>query len=639
MRSFSRSHPSLASVSRETALALLALLLVACPRTATPPARGTSATAPSAALPPTAAPLPSADVPEQPTPDAAAGQQIDWLARAWPEAPISETRAREWLVQLEAQPAELRRSALFAILRRAPSSVLSQAWAQLLPAERTLGLRALAGRPRSQPPTDVLALISPEQARADAIEFATLLSRFRLPSPEHTQRHYNPAAANENERLAAARWLTAPNIPLPPVELLQALPASSIAPLARTFAARSDTPAAYWTTLVDLTVQRTRAAPRLWANAWRAVRDAIPESAHEVRAHLQTVLRTNAFVPGLTGLAGANLRCENAAVIDRATGWPEVTRLCADAAERWVSLAAQADVLGSRSDRPAERVAALQQLLASTPTHTQVTIAVARAATQLPPSQALPLLRRLSTERDPGVLATLLEGLEAHPAAARALSEAVRTALLQAPFTLPEGPSLEARVNALKLAHTLGTPELLRAQATQSSLRAYRLALEPDTVLEEPSVPLAPSAPSRVRVRFETELGPFELELRPDRAPQAVALLTEAVRLHRYDGLTMHRAVPGFVVQGGDPRGDGFGGTERVLRSELSLEPFTRGAVGVPLAGLDTGGMQLFVVLADAPHLDGRYPWIGRVSLGLEVLEALLPGDRIVRAELLEAPL
>ena len=87
--------------------------------------------------------------------------------------------------------------------------------------------------------------------------------------------------------------------------------------------------------------------------------------------------------------------------------------------------------------------------------------------------------------------------------------------------------------------------------------------------------------------------------------------------------------VPGFVVQGGDPHGDGYGGTETTVSTELSLSDFSTGSVGIPLAGLDTGGQQLFIVLADAPHLDGRYPWVGRVVRGMEVVEGLLVGDVI----------
>jgi cyclophilin family peptidyl-prolyl cis-trans isomerase len=116
----------------------------------------------------------------------------------------------------------------------------------------------------------------------------------------------------------------------------------------------------------------------------------------------------------------------------------------------------------------------------------------------------------------------------------------------------------------------------------------------------------------------------------------AVQAVTSAARAHRYDGLIFHRVVPGFVVQGLDPRGDGYGGTDSPVVTELSNRRFDRGTIGIPLAGLDTGGIQLFFVTADAPHLDGRYPWVGTVVRGAELLDGILPYDRIIRAEVVE---
>lgn len=99
-----------------------------------------------------------------------------------------------------------------------------------------------------------------------------------------------------------------------------------------------------------------------------------------------------------------------------------------------------------------------------------------------------------------------------------------------------------------------------------------------------------------------------------------------------FDGLTFHRVVPNFVVQGGDPRGDGWGGPGWSLRDELSLAPFLPGVVGLALAGPDTAGSQLFVTLTRQPHLDGRYPVLGRLTSGMDVAKRLRRGDRILRA-------
>lgn len=102
-----------------------------------------------------------------------------------------------------------------------------------------------------------------------------------------------------------------------------------------------------------------------------------------------------------------------------------------------------------------------------------------------------------------------------------------------------------------------------------------------------------------------------------------------------YDGLTFHRVVPGFVIQGGDPRGDGYGGPGFLVPCEWSQQKYERGVVGMALAGKDTGGSQFFVAQAREPRLDARYTILGRVTEGLEVLDEVLPHDRIVGVEIL----
>ena len=91
--------------------------------------------------------------------------------------------------------------------------------------------------------------------------------------------------------------------------------------------------------------------------------------------------------------------------------------------------------------------------------------------------------------------------------------------------------------------------------------------------------------------------------------------------------------MPGFVVQGGDPQGTGWGGPGFTLPSEPSDAPFTRGAVGIADAGKDSGGSQFFLMHTRAPHLEGRYTRVGELRRGFEALDALQVGDRILRAE------
>jgi cyclophilin family peptidyl-prolyl cis-trans isomerase len=133
-----------------------------------------------------------------------------------------------------------------------------------------------------------------------------------------------------------------------------------------------------------------------------------------------------------------------------------------------------------------------------------------------------------------------------------------------------------------------------------------------------------------------TGAGDFVIDLRGARAPINRANLLDLVGRGFYEGLSFHRVVPGFVVQGGDPRGDGYGGPGYLVPCEWSNHRYERGTVGMPLAGKDTGGSQLFITQAPQPHLDARYTVLGKVVSGMEVVDSILPGDRIEKIELLE---
>jgi cyclophilin family peptidyl-prolyl cis-trans isomerase len=120
-----------------------------------------------------------------------------------------------------------------------------------------------------------------------------------------------------------------------------------------------------------------------------------------------------------------------------------------------------------------------------------------------------------------------------------------------------------------------------------------------------------------VHLELDTDDGTLGLDLDPTLAPVAVTRLVELANAHFFDGIVVHRVVPGFVVQLGDPDGDGFGGAARPpLRCETSPAPFETGSVGIALSGRDTGSSQFFVTLAREPHLDGEYALIGRAGPG-----------------------
>src|SRR5882762_8562316 len=131
------------------------------------------------------------------------------------------------------------------------------------------------------------------------------------------------------------------------------------------------------------------------------------------------------------------------------------------------------------------------------------------------------------------------------------------------------------------------------------------------------------------RVTIETEQGPVVVELLPAEAPLTVATFLSLVDRRYFDGSTWHRVVPNFVVQDGDPRGDGWGGPGVALRDEVNPVRYETGTVGMALSGPDTGGSQFFITHSPQPHLDGTYTVFGRVVSGLGALDAIGQGERI----------
>ncbi|MDQ3252674.1 MAG: peptidylprolyl isomerase, partial [Acidobacteriota bacterium] len=132
-----------------------------------------------------------------------------------------------------------------------------------------------------------------------------------------------------------------------------------------------------------------------------------------------------------------------------------------------------------------------------------------------------------------------------------------------------------------------------------------------------------------IRATVTTDKGAFIIELLPEDAPLTVDNFVELARRRFFDGITFHRVVPNFVIQGGDPRGDGNGGPGHQIRCEINRVPYARGAVGMALSGKDTGGSQWFVTHSPQPHLDGGYTVFGRVVVGMETVDRIARGDRI----------
>ena len=155
----------------------------------------------------------------------------------------------------------------------------------------------------------------------------------------------------------------------------------------------------------------------------------------------------------------------------------------------------------------------------------------------------------------------------------------------------------------------------------------------PPGELAGPAVPLdddyIKSKPGRYTAVLTTSRGVVEIELLHREAPYTVQNFVKLAESGFYDGLTFHRVVPNFVVQGGCPIGNGWGNPGYTIRCEYNPLRYERGMVGMAHAGKDTGGSQFFITHSAQPHLDGRYTIFGRVTGGMDVVDDLRIEDRI----------
>lgn len=137
---------------------------------------------------------------------------------------------------------------------------------------------------------------------------------------------------------------------------------------------------------------------------------------------------------------------------------------------------------------------------------------------------------------------------------------------------------------------------------------------------------------SKAGVTVKTVHGNIFIKLYPNQAPITVSRIIELTNEGFYDGLTFHRVVPGFVVQGGDPDGDGTGGSGKKLKAEFSELQHVKGTVAMARASGDknSADSQFYIALNTLPHLDGSYTVFGQVTEGLEVVEKIQKGDKII---------
>lgn len=552
----------------------------------------------------------------------------DWFF-AYSNVPLSETERSTWLAASQVPSSTRASHAAFVLGRRTPTNRLPSTLSQLPPLVRQAFVRGAAGRnselQRASFPSTLIDPSSPTPIDNDLASWISRARAERTGIPESTL-HRLLASNRLDEQIVAARLLSAGDVS-PSLELIDYLSPLAASLAFRALAARGNVPSVFWLRWISSMALRTHANPRVWGNTWLSLLENVPKHLPDLRTPLLQALASLATIELDAPRSTFEFRCTLATQHDLLFGALNLIDRCAPPPFHWRTLSALARYARDASNAR-DRLHALHKAHQEANGDPRVLEALADAVVQFPPSVARPMLIELASNRDPGVLASLLEALTLHVQHARSLPIVVLDRLLRTPFDLEEAPSLEARLHAIQLARTLARP----LPTGPTTVRALQQALHPDV-----------QVPSRVdEARPMAETGDLILTLRNGRiviridarsAPQASRVVIEAARSGRYNGTIFHRVVPSFVAQGGDPRGDGYGGTSRIVPTELSGERFERGAVGIALAGLDTGGMQFFIVTVDAPHLDARYPWIGRVVEGMECVDQLMVGDEMQRVE------
>lgn len=135
------------------------------------------------------------------------------------------------------------------------------------------------------------------------------------------------------------------------------------------------------------------------------------------------------------------------------------------------------------------------------------------------------------------------------------------------------------------------------------------------------------------RVLMKTTKGEMVLELYQADAPGTVKNFLDLINKGFYNGLSFHRVIANFMIQGGCPRGDGTGGPGYKIKCEINPNKHVRGTLSMAHAGKDTGGSQFFICHSPQSHLDGVHTVFGRVIEGLEVVDAIRGGDKMTEVK------
>ncbi|AKU97302.1 Peptidyl-prolyl cis-trans isomerase [Labilithrix luteola] len=348
----------------------------------------------------------------------------------------------------------------------------------------------------------------------------------------------------------------------------------------------------------------------------------------------------------------AELRCSAALALSRAASDAEILRKCDDERSA-ISQHARLTALlrrpitherknAFRAFSKSEHLRIREQAVDAIDTHAELG------------ELAATVLAEALTSNKAGLVATAAEVLHSHPDRAMVLAESEKRAALDPRSPPPtDNPKqeissqvlkalsaalatkwpedrFETRIALIEAAASLRHPEakaaamagcsspnvVVRERATKAlrSLGENVTACEaaPHELTAAPEIDKAIGKP--MRITFVTDAAELGVTLEPELSPVTATRIASLARSGFYKGIVIHRVVPGFVAQFGDPDGDGYGGSGTSLRCETSPVPFAPFDVGMALAGRDTGSSQLFITLSRTPHLDGEYTRVGHAD-------------------------
>jgi cyclophilin family peptidyl-prolyl cis-trans isomerase/HEAT repeat protein len=238
--------------------------------------------------------------------------------------------------------------------------------------------------------------------------------------------------------------------------------------------------------------------------------------------------------------------------------------------------------------------------------------------------------RGLATLKAAGATAALAEAVSLSARDGLYAARAAALDALMAVDPVAARPVLTAALTDKDWAVRLRAAEHLKKLDPAADISRMRPAPAP-TVPELAAVDTFVAPPYSPFAYIDTAKGTIQFELAVLDAPRTVANFIALVRKGYFRGVQMHRVVPDFVVQDGDPRGDGEGGPGYTIRDEINQRPYLRGTVGMALDWADTGGSQFFITHSPQPHLDARYTVFGQVVSGMDVVDALSQWDTIER--------